>query len=374
MKKAPYLLVASLLVLQACAHLVARVPVSKITPHKLSLLTTPVSGGDKYTPALSLITPSMPLVTTSSRVPATRQSTSSGQIARRYILALSETIGARPAGTPQEAEAARYIQTVFQEQGYNVQLQPFSFEKEDDGGKTSLRAVSDFSQDVIAVKPGLSTREIIVGAHYDSVDVGRGADDNASGVGVMLEVAELIQGAPTPYTVRFVTFGTEETGLKGSSYYVEHMSTLELQNTVAMVNLDSLIAGDITYAYGSTNPKGDLRDWIMEKALSHGFEMQTQSGKNLDLPDGTPCDCSDYAPFEHAGIPFVYFEATNWNLGKQDGYTQVDLKYGVQGEIWHTKFDNLDYIEQTFPRRIDDHLYLYVMLLYETLTQFVTMP
>jgi len=351
-----------------------RSPVSKATSVIRSLPTASVSSDVEYTPTLLRSIPSILPVTPSIRVLATRQAKTGGKIARQHILALSETIGPRVAGNPQEAEAALYVQSALQEQGYTVELQPFSFNTDEDGGQTGLRSVSVFSQNVIAVKPGLSTREIIVGAHYDSVDVGRGADDNASGVGVMLEVAELIQGAQTPYTVRFIVFGAEEIGLNGSRYYVDHMSALELQNTVAMVNLDSLIAGDITYAYGSTGPKGVLRDWILEKALSHGFEMQTQSGAELDLPDGTPCDCSDYTPFEHAGIPFVYFEATNWNLGKKDGYTQVDLKYGVQGKIWHTKFDDLDYIDQTFPGRIDDHLSQFVTLLYETLTQFVTTP
>jgi hypothetical protein len=365
MKRSLFLLVAFLLVLLACARLVVSTPVFKSTPINQSLSTLTVYSSVKYTPTRPLITPSI-------WVPVTKQPTTGGQIARQHILALSETIRPRVAGSSQEAEAARYIQTVLQEQGYTVQLQPF--DTEDDGGKASLRSGSRFSQNVIAVKPGQFTQEIIVGAHYDSVEVGRGADDNASGVGVMLELAEMIQGEPTPYTVRFIAFGAEEIGLKGSSYYVKHMSALELQNTAAMVNLDSLIAGDITYVYGTIRPEGVLRDWILEKALSHGFEMQTQSGAELDLPDGSPCDCSDYAPFEHAGIPFVYFEATNWNLGKQDGYTQVDSNFGVQGEIWHTKFDNLDYIDQTFPGRIDDHLSLFVTLLYETLTQFVTSP
>jgi alkaline phosphatase isozyme conversion protein len=367
MKKTILPLAPFLLVLLACAHFAASVPVSKVTTVDQSLPTASESSSAKYTPSQTKTTPEI-------RILATGQSATVDQVSRQHILALSETIGPRVAGTPQEAEAARYIQMVLQEQGYTVQLQRFSLDTEEEGGQTGKGSTSKFSQNVVAVKPGLSSREIIVGAHYDSVKVGRGADDNASGVGVMLEIAEIIRGMPTPYTVRFLAFGAEEVGLIGSRYYVQHMSAPELQNTVAMVNLDSLIAGDIPYVYGSTKPGGVLRGWILEKAFSHGFEIQTQSGADLDLPDGTPCDCSDYAPFEHAQIPFAYFEATNWNLGKKDGYTQVDLKYGVRGEIWHTKFDNIGYIDQTFPGRIDEHLSLFVTLLFQTLTQFDMTP
>ncbi len=58
--------------------------------------------------------------------------------------------------------------------------------------------------------------------------VGSGADDNASGVGVMLEAASLIQGTQTPYSVRFIAFGAEEIDKKGSLYYVDHLSPSEL--------------------------------------------------------------------------------------------------------------------------------------------------
>ncbi len=374
MKKSLILLVISLVVLPACARLAERAPAGK-TPSANRLQPTVSKAGEvEYTPGLFPIIPSIPPVLPTNAALETKQPTIAGQIARQHILAISEAIGPRVAGTAEEAETARYIRTVLQELGYAVQIQTFPLDKEEDSSQAGQRAPSGFSQNVIAVQPGLSTQEIIVGAHYDSVDEGRGADDNASGVGVMLEAAEMIRGKKTPYAVRFIAFGAEETGLNGSVYYVDHVSADELKNTLAMINLDSLIAGDITYAYGSTGSKADLRDWILGKAARHGYEMQTQSGADLDLPDGTPCDCSDYAPFEHEGIHFVYFEATNWNLGKRDGYTQVDAKYGVEGEIWHTEFDNVGYIDRTFPGRIDEHLRQFVTLLYEALTQYGMTP
>ncbi|MGE5777245.1 MAG: M20/M25/M40 family metallo-hydrolase, partial [Chloroflexota bacterium] len=135
--------------------------------------------------------------------------TPAGQIAYAHIEALSEEIGPRVAGTSAEAQAAQYIVMEFERLGYVSELRPF---KVTEKGKTISSA------NVIAVKPGASSREIIVGAHYDSVKTGRGADDNASGVAVILEVAERLRGKETPYTIRFVLFGAEELGLLGSKY------------------------------------------------------------------------------------------------------------------------------------------------------------
>jgi hypothetical protein len=63
-------------------------------------------------------------------------------------------------------------------------------------------------------------------------------------------------------------------------------------------------------------------------------------------------------------------ESTNWTLGKKDGYTQVSPEYGENGEIWHTKYDTLEYLNATFPGRVQKRLELYVTLLEAILTDF----
>jgi alkaline phosphatase isozyme conversion protein len=285
-----------------------------------------------------------------------------GQTALKHIEALSETIGPRQSGKTGESKAAQYIEAAFKELGYQTTLQPFTFTGDD--------STTQYSANVIAFKAGQSTKVIIVGAHYDSIPVGRGADDNASGVAVILEAAKLVKDLPTPYTIHFVAFGAEEAGLYGSSVYVDKMSAADIQNTVAMINLDSLIAGNTPNLYGDESPDGTIRNWFLQYAKDQGIDLQTQLVENLDNPDGGPCDCSDYSAFQKAGIPFAYFEATDWTLGEQDGWTQVDLKFGEQGQIWNTKYDYLDYINQNFPGRVQQHLNLFVTLLYGGLTQY----
>jgi Zn-dependent M28 family amino/carboxypeptidase len=102
--------------------------------------------------------------------------------------------------------------------------------------------------------PDLKGEAIVVGAHYDHLGLGgggslaaregevyHGADDNASGVAGLLELARIFSASTSKprRTVVFVAFGGEEEGLVGSSYYVKNPA-VPLAQTVAMVNMDMI--------------------------------------------------------------------------------------------------------------------------------------
>ncbi len=53
-----------------------------------------------------------------------------------------------------------------------------------------------------------------------------------------------------------------------------------------------------------------------------------------------------------------------------DGWTQVDPQYGDEGYIWHTPFDNLEYLDATFPGRVNEHLNIFVSALFAITTEF----
>lgn len=282
----------------------------------------------------------------------------SGQIARIYLEALTAN-GPRASGSENERKVAQYISETFIRLGYTPETTRFSAWDENDEAFSS--------QNVTALKKGDSALEIIIGAHYDSGKEGDGVDDNASGVAVMLEVAERIANMQTPYSIRFIAFGSEENDLDGSFYYTARMEGKDVANTIAMINLDSLAAGDFTYVYSDEGEKAFLRDWVLDWAGDHGMPLQTI--RDVDLEDEGDY-IADYGAFKERGIPWIYFEATNWTLGDQDGYTQVDTQYGDEGYIWHTPFDTLEYLESTFPGRVNEHLKIFASALFAICTEF----
>ena len=188
------------------------------------------------------------------------------------------------------------------------------------------------------------------------VDVGKGVDDNGSGVAVVLEAAKVLKDVETPETIQFIFFGAEEVDLCGSNYHVSQMTQEDIDNVMLMIDYDSLVAGDKAYVYGTAGKDGKYRDHALEIAAEKNLELITQSGKNPEYPAGTTGDWSDHVAFKDADIPYVYFESTNWDLGEKDSYTQVNVTLGENGEIWHTQYDTSDYISTNFPDRIESRL------------------
>ncbi|MDR4483423.1 MAG: M20/M25/M40 family metallo-hydrolase [Nitrospirales bacterium] len=157
---------------------------------------------------------------------------------------------------------------------------------------------------VIGMLPGrdqeLRQELILIGAHRDHF--GRqagllfpGADDNASGTSVMLELIRMLsQSATSPKrTVLFVSFDGEERGLLGSRLYVSH-PVFPLDQTVAMINLDHLGAGDGKLTVGVTR---------MDKNLAQQAAAQAGLGDNIQMYGYFPG--GDHVPFFEAGVPTV---------------------------------------------------------------------
>ncbi len=294
-------------------------------------------------------------------------SNEAGSKAYSYIEELA--VASRVADTPEEFAAAMKVEQYFRAAGYATEKQPFTYESEGYLGS---------SQNVIAYRAaakkakGRPTPLVIVGAHYDSVPFdsgiggGLGADDNASGVGVMLEVAERIAHYKQEYDLVFVAFGAEEVGLEGSNHFVESMSESDIARTIVMICFDSLIAGDKLYIHAGANEKTWARDEMLRLIRLRKLPIGIQPGLNPDYPAGfTPDGFSDYTAFNQAGIPIVAFESTNWEIGDLDGYVQTEL----YGSFWHNhdETDTLERIEQLFPGRPMVRLNAYTTLVSEFL-------
>lgn len=295
---------------------------------------------------------------------ATAASFGYGETAVKEIEYLANNLAGRFVGTKKEAETIDYLSQRLEDFGYQPSLQQFTYEF---SGQTLT------SPNIIATREGTSDREIIVGAHYDNAPSMPGLDrsglegvnDNASGIAVLLELAQRLEPNPKN-TVKFVLFGAEEIGLVGSEYYASNMSTAEIDNTLVMVNLDSLIVGDKMYfnsgAAAADNPElGFYRDFALNIASDLGISAETNPGLNPLYPKGTGC-CSDLESFDGL-VPVVAAEATNWEIGDLDGYTQTTNSNVPLGRTWHDPAtDNLAFIERVFPNLIEERTQNYTQV------------
>lgn len=284
---------------------------------------------------------------------------------RAYWYVQELSVESRVAGTESEVRGAQKVKGWFEDLGYEATIQPFSF-----GPGSSQNIVvyapANRKPDVVAAKKPRSepVPMVVFGAHYDSVEEGMGADDNASGVGAMLEIAERIRPFKRDYDLVFIAFGAEELNLLGADHYVNQMSAEDKARTVAMVNFDSLIVGDKMYVHaGQANRITWVRDEMLKYAKRHRLPLEIQPGLNSDYPAGFSPGFSDVAVFDQAGIPVAAFESTNWEIDYMDGYTQTE----EYGSFWHTPNDNLGTIEELLPGRPMERLAVYTKVGFEFL-------
>lgn len=140
--------------------------------------------------------------------------------------------------------AAQYIQSEFLKLGLEVYEDHFQWE-----GKSY--------KNIVAEKKGMTSPHIgfILGAHYDTVPGSPGADDNASAIAVLLEVARNIQAVPLDSTVRCIAFCLEEYGYIGSTHYVESLKK-EKEEILGMISLEMV---------GFTGPRQDYPPYLNPK-------------------------------------------------------------------------------------------------------------
>jgi len=149
---------------------------------------------------------------------------------------------------------------------------------------------------VIATRPG-GPQTLVIAGHIDSVAAGPGANDNASGTAVVLELARVMAARETPFTLKFIGFDAEEIGLVGSNYYVSQLSEAEKRSTVGMINLDMVGVGDASRVGGS------------EALVRLAQASAARSGLHLGLLGDS--GGSDHASFMRAGIPGLFIHRTN---------------------------------------------------------------
>ena len=144
---------------------------------------------------------------------------------------------------------------------------------------------------------------LVFSAHYDHLgDMGEayfpGANDNASGIAVLLELAYFYSENPSPYSIALMAFGAEEAGLIGSKYYTEHPLFL-LSKIKFLINLDLFATGE----KGLTAVNGSVFTTQFKK-------LKKANDKNNYLPviksRGKAAN-SDHYFFTEKGVPSFFF-------------------------------------------------------------------
>jgi len=185
--------------------------------------------------------------------------------------------------------------------------------------KVDSESTDAISKNIIATmksKKQTDGKNIVVGAHYDGVNT-PAANDNASGIATVMEAARVISKQKLDCDIKFIAFGAEEIGLVGSNYYVSSLTSEEISNTIAMLNLDMVGVGD-TLTVHTMNK--NLKSLPADLAVSCMNKFNYKSAR-------TEQENSDHVPFESAGIPVAYFE------------------YGLD-EYYHTDKDTIDRIQK----------------------------
>ncbi|MFQ5597855.1 MAG: M28 family peptidase [Nitrospiria bacterium] len=250
----------------------------------------------------------------------------------------SKAMRGRGFGTEMLDRAAEYIAKSFRESG----LQPggpfgksyLQQWKGQDGGLGSGVVLKN----VIGVLPGShpdwNEESVVIAAHYDHLGFGwprvekgdegklhPGANDNASGVALLLDLARLFgKGAPLKRSIVFVAFTGKEVDLRGSRHFVSRGEPYPTERVSGMINLDTI--GGLGTRHLIVLGSGSAREWpplLREAGAASGISMSPIPGT---------IGSSDHLSFIEAGVPAIQlFSGITTDTGRPtDTIEKIDLE------------------------------------------------
>ena len=173
----------------------------------------------------------------------------------------NENGGNRAVATKGGLASAQYI--IEQAKSINLKPQVIAFENRN----------KKVGQNIIVEIPGQSKESaIIVGAHYDSVEMGPGINDNASGVALVLELMKQYSASKVKpqHTIYFAFWDSEEDGIGGSQDYVKRLTADQLKGIKAYINVDMVgtKSPEILIADGDKSSVDDMEKMLKERGMS----------------------------------------------------------------------------------------------------------
>jgi len=227
----------------------------------------------------------------------------------------SDELKGRGLGSVELDAAADYIAGAFKKAGLKPAGDDSSYFQD---FVVKVKGKKAFAKNVIGVIPGSNKdwdgESVIISAHYDHLGLGwpdvskgnvgkihHGADDNASGVAVLLELAQTLKSMKPKRSIIFAAFSGEEAGLLGAKYYVKNMQSYPANKAMGIINMDTV---------GSLGDKkllvlngASAREW---KFIMMGTSFVTGVETEMVTQDITS---SDHAVFIDAGVPGIHLFA-----------------------------------------------------------------
>ena len=194
-----------------------------------------------------------------------------------------ENFGIKRSGSVANNNAFNWLKAKYESFGY----------ASDEISENAFNVMGSSTKNLIVTKTGTVYPDqfVIISGHYDTVN-GSGANDNGSGVSVILEVARILKDIPTEYSIKFINFSGEEQGLLGSSHYVN-----------SVVN--------------ATNPKMNIK---------LVFNIDQVGGTTGEVNNKITCERDESAPYSNNGAS---------NLATQQLMQLVSLYSPLQAQLAH---------------------------------------
>ncbi len=234
----------------------------------------------------------------------------------------NDTLQGRATGTEGEILAASHIANRFKElgilpKGTNEYIQAFTFTPKTDphaevqyGEGSTEKSLT--GRNVIGFIDHKAEHTIVIGAHYDHLGMGQegslhrgepmvhnGADDNASGVAVLLYLADKLTDTNTENNYLFIAFSGEEMGLLGSNYFVKN-PTIDLSKVNYMINMDMVgrLKKNKTLAIYGTGTSPVWNETVLAANSEHIFDFKMNT---------SGVGPSDHTSFYLQDIPVLHF-------------------------------------------------------------------
>jgi hypothetical protein len=229
----------------------------------------------------------------------------------------SDSMQGRGSGKEGERMAAAYIQTQFKKLKLkpkgdkNTYLQTFTFK-----GGAHGEGEAGTANNIVAYLDNKATTTVIIGAHYDHLGLGdqgssldanpqskihNGADDNASGVAGVIELARYLSTnkIKEKNNFLFLCFSGEELGLFGSKYFTEH-ATIDLNTVNYMINMDMVGRLDPQTKSLLVHGTGTSPQWetLLKSLATDQLVIKT---------DSSGVGPSDHTSFYLKNIPVLHF-------------------------------------------------------------------